>query len=212
MASFLQYAGDGADTKTVSIKTFNEDEIKVRVNGVLKTKGASDDYVIDSWTVNNFVINWKDTARPTSSDTVRVYRITDTSAAKATYSAGSSLKAGDLNDNQTQVLRALEEENDQLIQTWDIQDSAITTAKILDGTIANADISGTAEIAVSKLADGAARQLLQTAADGTTVEWTSNVDIPGTLDVTGAVDFDSNLNVDGTATLATVDILSLIHI
>ncbi len=206
MASFLQYAGDGADTKTVSIKTFNEDEIKVRVNGVLKTKGASDDYVIDSWTVNNFVINWKDTARPTSSDTVRVYRITDTSAAKATYSAGSSLKAGDLNDNQTQVLRALEEENDQLIQTWDIQDSAITTAKILDGTIANADISGTAEIAVSKLADGAARQVLQTAADGTSVEWTSNVDIPGTLDVTGAVDFDSNLNVDGTATLATVDI------
>ena len=58
---------------------------------------------------------------------------------------------------------------------------------ILDGTIANADISSTAEIAVSKLANGTARQLLQTDAAGTGVEFTSNVDIPGTLDVTGAV-------------------------
>jgi hypothetical protein len=37
------------------------------------------------------------------------------------------------------------------------------------------------EIPVAKLQDGAARQLLQTDAAGTGVEWTSNVDIPGTL-------------------------------
>ena len=46
------------------------------------------------------------------------------------------------------------------------------------------------EIPVSKLADGAARQLLQTDAAGTGVEWTDNVDIPGTLDVTGTTTFD----------------------
>jgi hypothetical protein len=46
------------------------------------------------------------------------------------------------------------------------------------------------EIPVSKLADGTARQLLQTDAAGTGVEWTSNVDIPGTLDVSGAATFD----------------------
>jgi hypothetical protein len=57
--------------------------------------------------------------------------------------------------------------------------------------IADSNISATAEIAVSKLADGAARQLLQTDSAGTGVEWTSNVDIPGTLDVTGATVFDS---------------------
>ena len=68
---------------------------------------------------------------------------------------------------------------------------------ILDGTIANADISSTAEIAVSKLANGTARQLLQTDAAGTGVEFTSNVDIPGTLDVTGAVTLDSTLQVVG---------------
>jgi len=76
----------------------------------------------------------------------------------------------------------------------------VTSTMIADGTIANADISATAEIAVSKLADGAARQLLQTDAGGTGVEWTSNVDIPGTLDVTGNTTLDGTLTVAGTAT------------
>lgn len=68
--------------------------------------------------------------------------------------------------------------------SWDLQSALVT----------NASISADAEIAVSKLADGAARQLLQTDAAGTGVEWTSNVDIPGTLDVTGAATLDSTLS------------------
>jgi hypothetical protein len=67
--------------------------------------------------------------------------------------------------------------------------------------IANAQISATAEIAVSKLADGAARQLLQTAANGTDVEWASNIDIPGTLDVTGAATFDGAVTIEGDLTV-----------
>jgi hypothetical protein len=51
-------------------------------------------------------------------------------------------------------------------------------------------------LAVTKLANGTARQLLQTDAAGTAVEWTSNVDVPGTLDVTGATTLDGNLTVD----------------
>ena len=76
----------------------------------------------------------------------------------------------------------------------------VTSTMIADATIANADISTTAEIAVSKLANGSARQLLQTASNGSDVEFTSNIDIPGTLDVTGAVTLDSTLQVDGVAT------------
>ena len=76
----------------------------------------------------------------------------------------------------------------------------VTSTMIANATIADADISATAEIAVSKLANGTARQLLQTDAAGTGVEFTSNVDIPGTLDVTGAVTLDSTLQVDGVAT------------
>ena len=82
-----------------------------------------------------------------------------------------------------------------LVTTGDT--GTVTSTMILDGTIANADISASAEIAVSKLANGSARQLLQTAANGTDVEFTSNVDIPGTLDVTGAVTLDSTLQVVG---------------
>jgi hypothetical protein len=67
--------------------------------------------------------------------------------------------------------------------------------------ITNADISATAEIAVSKLADGAARQLLQTDTAGTGVEWTSNVDVPGTLDVTGAATFDAAVTIAGDLTV-----------
>ena len=76
----------------------------------------------------------------------------------------------------------------------------ITSANITDGTIVDADISASAEIAVSKLADGAARQLLQTDAAGTGVEWASNIDVPGTLDVTGAAVFDSSVSVSGSLT------------
>ncbi len=67
--------------------------------------------------------------------------------------------------------------------------------------ITNDDISATAEIAVSKLADGAARQILQTDAAGTGVEWASNIDIPGTLDVTGAATFDATVTVTGDLTV-----------
>ena len=77
---------------------------------------------------------------------------------------------------------------------------SVTSTMIADGTIANADISASAEIAVSKLANGTARQLLQTDSAGTGVEFTSNVDVPGTLDVTGVATFDSTTTFEGNAT------------
>ncbi len=76
----------------------------------------------------------------------------------------------------------------------------VTSAMIADATIVNADVSATAEIAVSKLANGTARQLLQTDPAGTGVEFTSNVDVPGTLDVTGVATFDSTSTFAGNAT------------
>ena len=75
--------------------------------------------------------------------------------------------------------------------TGDVTISNTGVTSIASGAIVNADVSASAEIAVSKLADGAARQLLQTDSAGTGVEWASNIDIPGTLDVTGVGTFDS---------------------
>jgi hypothetical protein len=77
--------------------------------------------------------------------------------------------------------------------------------------LVNADIAATAEIAVSKLADGAARQLLQTDAAGTGVEWTSNIDVPGTLDVTGAATFDGNVTVQGDLTVNGTEVIINTH-
>ena len=77
---------------------------------------------------------------------------------------------------------------------------SVTSAMIADGAIVNADINASAEIAVSKLANGTARQLLQTDSGGSGVEFTSNVDVPGTLDVTGVATFDSTSTFAGIAT------------
>lgn len=73
----------------------------------------------------------------------------------------------------------------------------IASANIVDGSIVDADVSATAEIAVSKLANGTTRQLLQTDAAGTDVEWASNIDVPGTLDVTGVATFDTDVVFGG---------------
>ena len=82
-----------------------------------------------------------------------------------------------------------------LVSTGDT--GSVTSTMITDGTIVNADINASAEIAVSKLANGTARQLLQTDSGGAGVEFTSNVDVPGTLDVTSAATFDSTVAVAG---------------
>jgi len=78
---------------------------------------------------------------------------------------------------------------------------------VISGDVNVAD-DGTAtisELPVSKLQDGAARQLLQTDASGFGVEWTSNIDVPGTLDVTGATTLDSTLTVPNDRVLIGTD-------
>ena len=82
---------------------------------------------------------------------IHIYRDTDVDTAKATFAAGSSVRAVDLNNNTDQLLYGLQEDKGQLIKTTDIKDSSVTTAKILDGTIVNADINASAAIAGSKL-------------------------------------------------------------
>ena len=125
MATFKQYTATGGASEPFSISTFSSDEIKVRVDGVLKTVATH--YNITSYTTNGGTVTWTSGNIP-NGETVRIYRDT-TLTAKATYQAGSSIKAGDLNTNQTQVLRAIEEK-DHLLQTFEIEDNAVTTAKL----------------------------------------------------------------------------------
>ena len=168
-------------------------EVKVALNGVTQ---ATTKYAVDSTsnptriTFNNTSIDTdkqESTGAPKTGVVVRVYRDTSIDSAFAVFAAGSTVRATDLNSNEDQILYALQEEQNQ------------------PGLITDADIIPTAEIQVSKLKDGTARQVLQTDAAGTDVEWTSNVDVPGTLDVTSTAAFDSNVTISGTTTAAAIN-------
>ena len=67
---------------------------------------------------------------------VRVYRDTLLeNADTVTFTPGSSIRASDLNANFDQSRYALQEEQNQLIQTYDIEDKALTTAKFAADSI-----------------------------------------------------------------------------
>jgi hypothetical protein len=123
-------------------------DVKVELDNVLKTENSSgqtnNDYSISN---TNIVFN----TAPGSGVNVHIYRDTDVDTVKAVYAAGSSIRAGDLNDNQTQLLYSAQEAGGQLIRTTDIKDGAVDSTKILDGTIVNADVNASAAIEGSKL-------------------------------------------------------------
>ena len=135
--TFVDYTGDGNATKAFSFPSFASTDIKVEVDGTLKT--VSTHYNITSYTTSgggNVVFTGGNI--PTSPSTIRIYRDTDVDTAQATYAAGSSVKAGDLNNNQTQLLYGIQEEKNQTLTTTDFKDLSVTTAKIaadaIDGT------------------------------------------------------------------------------
>ena len=199
MASFLPtYTADGSATKTgINIKTFKKEDIKVYVDDDLKTAGtgttagSSHDYEIQSYTTSSFNIGWVSGKAPTSPSKVRIVRDTvilkaDNSdvEGKAVFTAGSSVKAGDLNANQNQALRALEELDDQRIQKYDIDADAVTTTEIRDNTIVNANISTTAAIAGTKVAPDFGSQNIVTTGTAST----GNLGVTGNITVSGTVD------------------------
>ena len=154
--TFVDYTGDGNATKAFSFPSYQVEDVKVEVDGVVKT--VSTHYNITSYTTTgggNVVFTSGNI--PVSPEAIRIYRDTDIQTAageaepKETFQAGSSVKAAALNNNQKQVLYAIAEEKDQTITAQDIKDGAITSAKITDNTIVNADINASAAIAGTKI-------------------------------------------------------------
>ena len=141
MESFKQYDATGGNSETFSIPSFTKAEIKVYVDGVLQTESTH--YTIPDYTTNGGTVTWVQSPtdyRPTGK--VRIVRDTkilnnagSDVEGKATYAAGSSVKAGDLNDNQKQTLRALQEQDDQLIQRYDLEPDVINGSYIADDSI-----------------------------------------------------------------------------
>ena len=169
--TFVDYTGDGNATKSFSFPSYQVEDVKVEVDGVVKT--VTTDYTITGYSTTgggNVVF----TSAPASPANIRIYRETDIETAageyepKATYQAGSSVKANDLNNNQKQALYAIAEQRDQTITTQDIKDNAVTMDKlgsgalptditvtsdnIVDLTVDTADIKDDA-VSVAKIAD-----------------------------------------------------------
>jgi len=186
--TFVDYTGDGNATKSFSFPSFKEADIKVDVDGVVKTSGNH--YNITSYTTTgggNVVFTSGNI--PSSPAAIRIFRDTDVDTAKATFTAGSAVKAGDLNNNITQILYAAQEEQNQTVLASDIKDAAITTAKIqadavtgakivddainsehyTDGSIDTAHIAD-ANITTAKLADNAVTTAKITDANITTAK------------------------------------------
>jgi hypothetical protein len=110
----MAYITENSHTQTVGgNKNFRVDfpflartDIKVQLNGVTQT--VTNDYTIDEISGHTTVIF--NTAPPTSpAATIRLFRDTDIDAIEATYVPGSSIRAGDLNNNNTQLLYAAQE-------------------------------------------------------------------------------------------------------
>ena len=146
-----EFLNGGASSYTIAIEYLKEADIKVRINGALQTyttgTPGSGEYSVSGTTVT------LGAASPSGSGVVHVYRETDVNTAAAVFAAGSSIRAKDLNAIHDMARFASVEHRNDII-TDDIRDEQVTSAKIKNATIVDADISGSAAIAQSKIATG----------------------------------------------------------
>jgi hypothetical protein len=183
------YTDNGTNTPNDSHLVFSysfpvlkTEDVKVALNGVTQ---ATTKYAVDNTsnptkiTFNNTNVDstvQESTGAPKTGVIVRVYRETTVGKTdgnedpKAVFAAGSSIRAGDLNNNQEQALFGIHELQEKIIQTEDIADDAITSAK-LD---TNIDIAGTLDVTGNTTLDG-------TLASGATTV-TGNISVSGTVD------------------------------
>ena len=197
MATTEHFKNGGGTTLPFSFPILANSDLKVEIynatTGVwdLKTENTSgqtdNDYTISN---TNVVFN---SATPSGTGNVHIYRNTNVDNPAAVYAAGSSIRAVDLNDNQTQILYSSQEAVGQLVRETDLKDSIVTSAKIADNTIVNADISPTAAIAGTKVVPDFGTQNLFT--NGTAS--TGTLTVGGNIVVSGNVD-DRNVSADGT--------------
>ena len=138
--SYVDYTGDGNNNKAFSFPSFQKSDVKIEVEGVLKTTSTHYD-ITNYTTTGGGTVVFTSGNIPTTGQKILIYRDTDVSTntgdydPKAIYAAGSSVKAGNLNDNQKQSLFAIWEEKEQLVKTSEITNDAITGAKIADDQI-----------------------------------------------------------------------------
>jgi len=146
-----EFKNGGATSYAITIEYLKASDIKVRIDGTLQTYVASSpgsgQYTVSGTTVT------LGAAAPSGTGNVHIYRETDVDTAAAAFVAGSSIRAADLNAIHDMARFGLSEARSKVIES-DIKDEAVTSAKIKNATIVDADISGSAAISQSKIATG----------------------------------------------------------
>ena len=130
--TFIEYTGNGSTTNySFTFEYIKEAEVKATIDGTATTA-----FTFANATTLSF------TTAPANNANIRIYRDTAIDSAKATFFAGSAIKAEDLNDNFTQTRFAVEEikentwdfdtETIKSNETWVSNDTQIATTAAMD--------------------------------------------------------------------------------
>ena len=125
-----------------NFKWLEATDINVSVNGVVKTVNVD-------YTLTNINLTTKEggsvlfTNAVLNSETIRIYRTTDSTDLTATFYAGSALRAQDLNTNFLQSLFITQETQDITVQasTGNLADGSITNNLIANGAVTTTKIA-----------------------------------------------------------------------
>ena len=184
-----EFKNGGATSYAITIEYLKASDIKVRIDGTLQTYVASSPGS-GQYTVSGTTVTLGATA-PSGTGNVHIYRETDVDTAAAVFVAGSSIRAADLNAIHDMARFGLSEARSTTIES-DIKDGAVTSAKIKDGTIVNADVNASAAIDGTKISPNFGSQNIVTSgtvdgrdvsADGTKLD---GIETGATADQTAA--------------------------
>ena len=177
-----EFKNGGATSYAITIEYLKASDIKVRIDGALQTyttgTPGSGEYSVSGTTVT------LGATAPSGTGNVHIYRETNVDTAAAVFVAGSSIRAADLNAIHDMARFGLSEARSTTIES-DIRDGAVTSSKIKDGTIVNADINASADIANTKIADGLLKAGITVNSDNIVNGSIVNDDVSNTANIDG---------------------------
>ena len=112
------------DTFAFTFPYLKDTDIKVSVGGILKT--VTTHYTLHTPTTIKFTSG---NIPPSGTSNVRVYRETADTALQATFYPGSAIRSNDLNDNFTQNLYVIQENNNRVDSAWQTGDETIISTE-----------------------------------------------------------------------------------
>ena len=186
----------------IDFSFINDADVLVFLGGTLRTNGTGS----DNYTINT--AKTQVTFNNTVSGDVIITRKSDLLNKVRTFTPGSSVRAADLNTQFDQVMQLIQD-NYELLRSVVLNDANDEITVGRDSIIANDKVRTESiqdnAVTLSKIAAGNANQVLITSGGEPT--WSDNVDVQGTLDVTGTTTLDSALNVAGNTDLnGTLDV------